>query len=43
MRRDDLMRPDLLSEIVLVGSGIAIVLGMVMIALSAFTPVIANR
>ncbi|MFZ3211857.1 MAG: hypothetical protein WA188_10100 [Terriglobales bacterium] len=37
MRRDDLMEPDLLSEVLLLGSGIAIMVVFVMIAVEALT------
>jgi hypothetical protein len=37
MRRDDLMKPDLLSEVVLLGSGIVMVVALVKIVVAAFT------
>lgn len=35
MSREELMRPDLLSEIVLLGSGIAIVVAFIMVVVAA--------
>jgi hypothetical protein len=35
MNREELMRPDLLSEIVLLGSGIAIVVAFIMVVVAA--------
>ncbi len=44
MRRDDLMKPDLLSEVLLLSSGIAIVVFLVVIAVvAAFTRATALR
>jgi hypothetical protein len=37
MSRDDLMKSDLLSEIVLLSSGVAIVIAFVMVVVLAFT------
>lgn len=37
MRRDDLMKPDLLSEVLLLGTGMAIVVALVMVAVTALT------
>jgi hypothetical protein len=37
MRRDDLMKPDLLSDVLLLASGIAIVMTFVLVAVAAFT------
>ena len=37
MRRSDLMKPDLLSEIVLVGSGAVIFVGWLFIMMAALT------
>jgi hypothetical protein len=37
MSRDDLMKPDLLSEIVLVGSGMIVLIGFVTLIIAAFT------
>ena len=37
MRRGDLMKPDLLSEVVLLGSGMAIFLAWLFIMLAALT------
>jgi hypothetical protein len=34
--REELLRPDLLSEIVLLGSGIAVLVAFVMVAMAAF-------
>ena len=36
MRRDDLMKPDLLSGILLVSSGIALALALLMVVVTAF-------
>ena len=36
MRRDDLMKPDLLSEVLLVSGGIALALALVMVVVTAF-------
>ena len=35
MSRDELMKPDLLSEIVLLGSGLAIVVAVIMVVVAA--------
>jgi hypothetical protein len=37
MRRDEIFKADLLSEILLIGSGVAILVALVMVALAAFT------
>ena len=37
MRRDELMKPDLLGEIVLVGSGIVLFVPLLLILVIAFT------
>jgi hypothetical protein len=37
MRRDDLMKPDLLSELLLLGSGVVLVATMLLIVIAAFT------
>ncbi len=37
MSRDDLMKSDLLSEIVLLSSGVAVVIAFVMVVVLAFT------
>jgi hypothetical protein len=37
MRKDDLMKADLFSEILLLGSGVAIVVTLVMVVLAALT------
>jgi hypothetical protein len=37
MRRDDLMKPDLFSEILLLGTGMAILVAFVMVVIAAFT------
>ena len=42
MRRNDLMRPDLLSEIVLLGSGIVIFLPLLLILVAAVTGMAAH-
>jgi hypothetical protein len=34
--REELLRPDLLSEIVLLGSGVAVLVAFVMVAMAAF-------
>lgn len=36
MRRNELMKPDLLSKAVLLGSGITVVMALAMIVLAAF-------
>ncbi len=36
MSRDDLMRPDLISEIVLAGSGLVFLIGLVTLVVAAF-------
>jgi hypothetical protein len=43
MRRDDLMKSDLLSEALLLGSGIAIMMVFVMIVVAAFARAAALR
>jgi hypothetical protein len=37
MRRDELMKADLLSEIVLLGSGVAVVVSFLIVVVAAFT------
>lgn len=37
IKRDELMRADLLSEIVLIGSGVAILVALVMVLVAALT------
>jgi len=37
MRRDDLMKADLFSEILLLGSGVAIAVALVMVVVAALT------
>ena len=37
IKRDELMRTDLLSEIVLIGSGVAILVALVMVVMAALT------
>jgi hypothetical protein len=37
MKRDDLMKADVLSEIVLLGSGVAILVALVMVLVAALT------
>jgi hypothetical protein len=37
MRRDEVFKADLLSEILLVGSGVAILVALVMVAVAALT------
>lgn len=41
MRRDELLKPDLLSEILLMGSGLAIVAALVIVAIAGCTRVVA--
>ena len=43
MRKDDLMKSDLLSEILLLGGGIATVLALMMIVAATFTHASALR
>jgi hypothetical protein len=43
MRRNDLMKPDLLSEILLLGSGVILVATLVMIVLAALARTAALR
>ena len=37
MRRDDLMKPDLVSEVVLLGSGILIIITLILTVVAALT------
>jgi hypothetical protein len=43
MRRDELMSPDILSEIVLLTSGVAIVLAIIMVIVAAITSAAAMQ
>jgi hypothetical protein len=43
MRRDELMSPDILSEIVLLTSGVAIVLAIVIVIVAAVTSAAATQ
>lgn len=43
MRRDDLMKPDLLCEAILLGIGVAMFVALLMTVLAAFTRVVALR
>jgi len=42
VKRDDLLKPDLLSEIVLLGSGIAILVALVVVVVAALTSAAAG-
>ncbi len=39
MRRDDLMKPDLISEVVLLGSGVLLLFALIAIVIAALTRV----
>jgi hypothetical protein len=43
MRRDELLKPDLLGEIVLLGSGIVIIVPILLMLVMAFTGLPATR
>ena len=40
MRRDDLMKPDLISEVVLLGSGILLLFALIVIVIAALTRIV---
>jgi hypothetical protein len=43
MRRDELMKADLLSEIVLLGSGVAVVIALLIVVVAALTSAAAMQ